>query len=116
MTNLGRTASPVIRYRTGDVVVKWAEPCPCGRTWLRLEGGILARADDMVNVRGVNVYPASIEAVVRRFADVVEFRSIVSRSGAMRTLRRRDRSGAGAGRSGRRARPPWPRSCARRWA
>ena len=36
VTNLGRTASPVIRYRTGDVVVKWAEPCPCGRTWLRL--------------------------------------------------------------------------------
>ena len=87
MTNLGRTASPVIRYRTGDVVVKYPEPCPCGRTWLRLEGGILARADDMVNVRGVNVYPASIEAVVRRFGDVVEFRSIVSRSGAMRTLR-----------------------------
>ena len=41
VTNLGRTASPVIRYRTGDVVVKYAEPCPCGRTWLRLEGGIL---------------------------------------------------------------------------
>jgi len=87
VTNLGRTACPVIRYRTSDVVVKYAEPCPCGRTWLRLEGGILGRADDMVNVRGVNVYPASIEAVVRRFGDVVEFRSIVSRSGAMRTLR-----------------------------
>jgi phenylacetate-CoA ligase len=87
VTNLGRTASPVIRYRTGDVVVKYPEPCPCGRTWLRLEGGILGRADDMVNVRGVNVYPASIEAVVRRFGDVVEFRSVVSRSGAMRTLR-----------------------------
>ena len=87
VTNLGRTASPVIRYRTGDVVVKWAEPCPCGRTWLRLRGGILGRADDMVNVRGVNVYPASVEAVVRHFDDVVEFRSIVSRAGAMRSLR-----------------------------
>ena len=52
----------------------------------------------MVNVRGVNVYPASIEAVVRRFGDVVEFRSIVSRSGAMRTLAARDRSGAGRSR------------------
>jgi phenylacetate-CoA ligase len=87
VTNLGRTASPVIRYRTGDVAVKWAEPCPCGRTWLRLRGGILARADDMVNVRGVNVYPASIEAVVRHFGDVVEFRSVVSQAGAMRTVR-----------------------------
>ena len=87
VTNLGRTASPVIRYRTGDVVVKWAEPCPCGRTWLRLQGGILGRADDMVNVRGVNVYPASIEAIVRRFDDVAEFRSIVSTSGALRMLR-----------------------------
>jgi phenylacetate-CoA ligase len=87
VTNLGRTASPVIRYRTGDVAVKWAEPCPCGRTWLRLRGGILARADDMVNVRGVNVYPASVEAVVRHFDDVVEFRSIVSRAGALRSLR-----------------------------
>ena len=86
VTNLGRTASPVLRYRTGDVVVKWGEPCPCGRTWLRLQGGILGRADDMVNVRGVNVYPASIEAVVRHFDDVVEFRSIVSTVGAMRTL------------------------------
>jgi phenylacetate-CoA ligase len=87
VTNLGRTASPVIRYRTGDVVVKWADACPCGRAWLRLRGGILGRADDMVNVRGVNVYPASVEAVVRHFDDVVEFRSIVSRAGAMRSLR-----------------------------
>lgn len=86
VTNLGRTASPVIRYRTGDIVVRRSEPCPCGRTWARLEGGILARADDMVNIRGVNVYPAGIEAVVRRFADVVEFRSTVSRAGVMRSL------------------------------
>ena len=62
----------------------------------------------MVNVRGVNVYPASIEAVVRRFGDVVEFRSIVSRSGAMRTLRRRDRSWRRTPQTGRRAPRPWP--------
>jgi phenylacetate-CoA ligase len=86
VTNLGRTASPVIRYRTGDIVVRRSEPCVCGRTWARLEGGILARADDMVNIRGVNVYPASIESVVRGFAEVVEFRSTVSRHGAMRAL------------------------------
>jgi phenylacetate-CoA ligase len=86
VTSLDRTASPVLRYRTGDVVVRRSEPCPCGRTWARLEGGILARADDMVNVRGVNVYPAAIEAVVRAFTDVVEFRSTVSQSGSMRAL------------------------------
>ena len=87
VTNLGRTASPVVRYRTGDIAVKRLAPCACGRTWMRLEGGILGRVDDMINVRGVNVYPASIEAVVRRFADVAEFRSVVSRQGAMRALR-----------------------------
>ena len=84
VTNLGRTASPVIRYRTGDIVVRRSEPCACGRTWARLEGGILARADDMINIRGVNVYPGGIESVVRRFPEVVEFRSTVSQAGAMR--------------------------------
>ena len=87
VTNLGRTASPVIRYRTGDIVVRRLTPCPCGRTWARLEGGILSRADDMVNIKGVNVYPVGIETVVRRFAEVVEFRSIVSADHAMRSLR-----------------------------
>jgi phenylacetate-CoA ligase len=87
VTNLGRTASPVIRYRTGDIVVRRLTPCPCGRTWARLEGGILSRADDMVNIKGVNVYPVGIETVVRRFAEVVEFRSIVSADHAMRALR-----------------------------
>jgi phenylacetate-CoA ligase len=86
LTNLGRTGSPVIRYRTGDVVVRRTEPCACGRTFARLEGGIIARTDDMVNIRGVNVYPAAIESVLRRFEEVVEFRSTVSRSGALRSL------------------------------
>jgi phenylacetate-CoA ligase len=87
ITNLGRTASPVIRYRTGDLAVRDASPCPCGRTWMRLRGGILARADDMINVRGVNVYPASIEAVVRQFPAVAEFRSLVTRTGELRAMR-----------------------------
>jgi phenylacetate-CoA ligase len=86
LTNLGRTASPVIRYRTGDVVVRNGAPCACGRTFARLEGGIKARTDDMVNIRGVNVYPTAIEAVVRRFAEVTEFRSTVSQANAMRSL------------------------------
>jgi phenylacetate-CoA ligase len=86
VTSLGRHASPVVRYRTGDMVVKRSGPCACGRTWARLQGGILARADDMVNVRGVNVYPAAIEAVVRAFPEVVEFRSTVGAAGALRSL------------------------------
>src|SRR5262245_17558504 len=67
VTNLGRTASPLIRYRTGDLVVRRSGACACGSSFMRLEGGILARADDMVNVRGVNVYPSAVESVVRRF-------------------------------------------------
>jgi phenylacetate-CoA ligase len=86
VTNLGRTASPVIRYRTGDIVVRQPAPCSCGRTWARLEGGVLARADDMINIRGVNVYPAAIESIVRRFPEVVEFRSRVTWAGSLRSL------------------------------
>jgi phenylacetate-CoA ligase len=87
LTNLGRTASPVIRYRTGDIVVRRSGPCACGRTWARLAGGIRARADDMINIRGVNVYPAAIESVVHRFPEVLAFRSIVSKTGAMPSIR-----------------------------
>jgi phenylacetate-CoA ligase len=86
LTNLGRAGSPVIRYRTGDLVARRLGRCVCGRTLAWLEGGILSRADDMVAVRGVNVYPAAIEAVIRQFPQVVEFRSTVQYGGAMRTL------------------------------
>ena len=86
VTTLGRTASPVIRYRTGDLVVRRRELCRCGRTLARLEGGILARADDMVTIRGTNVYPAAVEAVVRRFSEVAEYRVTVATDGSMRAL------------------------------
>jgi phenylacetate-CoA ligase len=87
VTNLGRTACPVLRYRTGDIVVRSQGTCRCGRSWARLEGGILARADDMISIRGVNVYPAAIEAVVRAYPEVAEFRSTASRRGAMSSLK-----------------------------
>lgn len=86
LTNLGRHGSPVIRYRTGDIVVRQSGPCDCGRTFARFDGGIIARADDMVNVRGVNVYPNALEAVIRTFDDIIEFRSTVSSTSAMRSL------------------------------
>ena len=74
VTNLGRTGSPLFRYRTGDLVVADTEPCPCGRSLLRLKGGILGRIDDMFTIRGNNVYPASIEAILRQFAEIAEYR------------------------------------------
>ncbi len=86
ITNLGRSASPLIRYRTGDVVVRRSDPCACGRTFARLDGGILTRVDDMVNVRGVNIYPTAVESVVRRFAEVAEYRATVAQAGALREL------------------------------
>jgi phenylacetate-CoA ligase len=73
-TNLGRAGMPLIRYRTGDLVQMDASPCPCGRTSARLAGGILGRVDDMLVVRGVNVFPSAIEGVVREFPEVSEFR------------------------------------------
>ncbi len=86
VTNLGRAASPLIRYRTGDVVVRRTGACACGRDLARIEGGILARVDDMVNVRGVNVYPSAVESVVRSFAEVAEYRATVVTAGALREL------------------------------
>jgi phenylacetate-CoA ligase len=86
VTNLRRFACPAIRYRTGDLVALDTSPCPCGRTAARLAGGIRSRVDDMITVRGVNVYPSAVEAIVRRFADVAEFRTVVSTDGALRTL------------------------------
>jgi len=54
LTNLGRLGSPLLRYRTGDLVRVDPRPCPCGRKWLRLDGGILGRTDDMIAIRGNN--------------------------------------------------------------
>jgi phenylacetate-CoA ligase len=74
ITNLGRTGSPVIRYRTGDQVRVSRGPCACGRSFARMEGGILGRVDDMLIIRGNNVFPSALEAIIRRFPEVAEFR------------------------------------------
>jgi len=75
LTNLGRVGSPLIRYRTGDIVERSRqERCECGSFDLALEGGILARTDDMVVVRGVNLYPSAIEDVLRACDGVSEYR------------------------------------------
>ena len=75
LTNLGRTGSPLLRYRTGDLVQPCAEqPCACGSYELGLQGGILGRTDDMVVVRGVNIYPSAVEEIIRSCGGVAEFR------------------------------------------
>ena len=86
LTNLGRLGSPLIRYRTGDLGVLSREPCACGRQWARLMGGVLGRADDMITIRGVNVFPSAIENIVRRHPQVVEFAIEVSRRREMHEL------------------------------
>lgn len=73
LTNLGRIGSPLIRYRTGDQVRMLRRRCACGRWFAWLEGGILGRLDDMLIIRGNNVFPAAVEEVLRRFP-IVEFR------------------------------------------
>jgi phenylacetate-CoA ligase len=87
LTNLGRWGSPLVRYRTGDLVRVDPKPCRCGRTFLRLDGGILGRTDDMIAVRGNNFYPAALEGVLRKFPEVVEYRVEVDASAALAELR-----------------------------
>jgi phenylacetate-CoA ligase len=87
LTNLGRWGAPVLRYRSGDRVRLGAAACACGRTFGRLEGGILGRVDDMLIVRGVNVFPSALEGIVRRFPVVAEFQIEVFRRGALDEVR-----------------------------
>jgi len=83
LTNLGRWGSPAIRYRTGDLVRHGGSFCPCGRTFLMLPGGVLGRVDDMLIVRGVNVYPSALANILHRFPEVTEYRVIVTSEGTM---------------------------------
>ncbi len=72
-TNLGRLGSPLIRYRTGDLVELSYAPCPCGSSFPKVVGGIQGRVDDMFTVRGVNLYPSQVEEVLRRYPAIAEF-------------------------------------------
>lgn len=86
LTNLGRAGSPLLRYRTGDLVRRGAPPCACGSEDLALPGGILGRADDMVVVRGVNIYPSAVESILRAVGGVAEYRVEIHSSGALSDL------------------------------
>jgi len=93
LTTLGRVGSPLLRYRTGDLVkaipqpaTLSPQPCACGRHTLALEGGILARTDDMVIVRGVNIYPSAVEDLIRACGDVAEYQVTLSQAHSLAEL------------------------------
>jgi phenylacetate-CoA ligase len=97
LTNLGRWDSPLIRYRTNDLVqLTRGQRCACGRWFARMEGGIIGRIDDMVVVRGNNIFPASIEAIIRRFDGVAEFHVHVVEEASLTQLRVDLEAAAGA--------------------
>ena len=86
-THLERTSQPMIRLVSGDRA-RWVDgPCPCGRTYPRLPDGLYGRFDDMIIVRGENVYPSAIEDVLRAIDGFGgEFRVVVSRRETMDEL------------------------------
>ncbi len=84
LTTLNRHGCPVVRYRTGDLV----RPCNYPDAgFLFLHGGVLGRTDDMMIIRGVNVFPSSIEQIIRSFPKIVEYRLTAFRSGEMDQLK-----------------------------
>jgi phenylacetate-CoA ligase len=86
-THLERTSQPMIRFWSGDLSLWTDEPCPCGRTYPRLPKGIYGRVDDMLVIRGENVYPSAIEEVLRSMEGFGgEFRIIVTREKVMDEL------------------------------
>lgn len=73
ITNLARFGMPVVRYRTGDLVERDKRLCTCGRGMALIPGGVLGRADDMLIVRGVNLFPSAVDDLIRGIDGVVEY-------------------------------------------
>jgi phenylacetate-CoA ligase len=87
VTTFRRRASPLIRYRTGDLVCADSHPCACGRALVRLDGGIRGRIDDMVVIRGNNLHPASLQTILHRFSDLAEYLVEIDEQAALADLR-----------------------------
>jgi phenylacetate-CoA ligase len=87
LTTFDRPGSPLIRYRTGDLVCADPRPCPCGRALLRLDGGIRGRVDDMIVLRGNNLHPGALQTILHRFGEVAEYRLEVDQTGTLPVLR-----------------------------
>ena len=85
-TTLVKEAMPLLRYRTGDIASVTYKPCRCGRTTARIQG-LRGRRDDMIVVRGVNVYPSNVEQALLSVPDVApHYQLLVERKGAMDEL------------------------------
>lgn len=81
LTHLDKEAAPLLRWWTGDIVVRDPARCPCSRTSARLAGGVRGRSDDMLVIRGVNLFPSAIEDVIRRTDGAGdEYRIVIDRS------------------------------------
>ena len=86
LTSLTKEANPLIRYRTGDITALIPEPCACGRTSMRM-ARLRGRHDDMLIVRGVNVYPSEVEAVMLGMGGIAPFYQIIlDREGPLDTM------------------------------
>ena len=86
-THLERTSQPMIRLLSGDLTLWVNEANPCGRTYPRLPHGIFGRIDDTITIRGENVYPSEIDAVVNQLADYGgEHRIVITRQSSMDEL------------------------------
>lgn len=88
LTNLCCVSMPLVRYRTRDLVRFDRSPCACGRTYLRLEGGVLGRSDDMFHFAGVNIFPAQVQKLIHEVdAFSQEYQLVVPRMGSGKHLR-----------------------------
>ncbi len=88
LTNLCCESMPLIRWRMGDIVKFDVKKCDCGRTFLRLDGGVIGRADDMFQFGGVNIFPSAIENFLRGTKEFSnEYQVIAPQMGSGRHLR-----------------------------
>ena len=86
LTPLGRTGNPLLRYRTGDLVRVHRGLDDDGFPFFDLVGGILGRADDMIVIRGVNLYPAAVDCIIRKFDQIDEYQVIISEVRGMKEV------------------------------
>ncbi len=88
LTNLCTESMPLIRYRIKDLVRFNRSQCECGRTFLRLDGGILGRSDDMFQFAGINIFPSAIENLIREVGEFsTEYQLLVPKMGSGKHLK-----------------------------
>jgi phenylacetate-CoA ligase len=85
-TTLTKEAIPLIRYRTRDICTMMPDPCPCGRTTMRMSK-VSGRSDDMLIIRGVNIFPSQVEEVLLEVKGILpHYQLVVTREGALDRL------------------------------